>query len=140
ALRLDADDSQPAETPRINKAQFASGSKLEHRVRMLQRLGIRRCNLQTPCHAKVNNPLSMSRARPIFTCVSLKIKHNMLSNASYASNPRVLQNSGDFPRWRLQRLRLIAQPNRVDYIARHPLVESARDGFNLRKFRHKQLV
>ena len=49
----------------------------------------------------------------------------------------VLKYGDDLFRGRLQRLGLLAQPDRLDDVAGDALVEPARDGFNFGKFGHE---
>ena len=71
---------------------------------------------------------------------SLEINHDMFAHAPHASDARVLQCGGDLGGRRLQRLRLRPQPNRVDDVTCHSLIQAASDGLDFGKLRHKKAV
>src|SRR5258708_16698312 len=72
--------------------------------------------------------------------VPFQIKANVLADTRDRSYPAGLEGRGYFPRRRLQRLRLLPQPDGLDDISGKTTRQSPRNGFNLRQLRHTLLV
>jgi hypothetical protein len=64
----------------------------------------------------------------------------VLAHTPHCGDAAVLERGGDFPRRGLQRLRLLAQPDGIDYIAGDTFSQPAGNGFNFGKFGHASLV
>ena len=63
---------------------------------------------------------------------SLEVEDDVLADATYHRDSRVLEDADDLRRLRLEGLRLFAQPNRFDDVAGDALLQAAGDGFDFR--------
>ena len=100
------------------------------------------------CHAQVDDPLRMIVGRLLFGLAGgspattwailcwFQIDDDVLSYPPHTCDFFGLQCRGKFCGWRLQWLRLLAQPDGFDYVSLHPAVQAAGDGFYLGKFGH----
>src|SRR5215467_2179138 len=126
------DDAQSPEPPRINEPEFASGSQLRHRVRVLLPVCIRSGHQHAACHPQVNDPLD----RRWIASDWLEIEDDVLARAADTRNPLRLQRGSDLAGWRLQRLRFRAKPDGFDHVTCNPLVQATRNRFDFGKLRH----
>jgi len=67
---------------------------------------------------------------------ALKVEYDVLAHPANGGDASVLDSCGDLACRGLQRLRLLAEPDRLDYIPRNALSEASGDGFDLRKLGH----
>jgi hypothetical protein len=90
----------------------------------------------------VHNPLPIKGSRPSrhVSSGTLQIENDVLAHAPYLHDSAVLQNGRDFRGRRFQGLRFFSQPDRLNHVPSDPLIESASNGFDFRKFGHKLLV
>ncbi len=94
--------------------------------------------LHAPGHAKMHDPLSvLLRFAFALARGAFQIEDNVLAYTANLGDARVLKHGCNFLGRRLQRLRLFAQPDGFDPVSGHAFIESARDGFNFGKLRHK---
>ena len=63
----------------------------------------------------------------------------MFAHAPHRQNAAALEDRSNYPRRRLQRLRLPAQPDGFDYLSRHPPGEAAGNGFDFGELGHFRL-
>src|SRR5580765_4054802 len=84
-----------------------------------------------PCHTQVNDPLPVSGGS-----AGLKIKDNVFSHAAHSLHLCAFQGAGDFRGGRLERLWLAAQPDGLNTVTGHALVETVGNCFYFREFRH----
>ncbi len=79
--------------------------------------------------------------RTTFSAAGLfEIENDVFADAADPQDSSVFDNSGDFFGGGLKRLWLLAQPDGLDGVARHPLVQASGDSFHLRQFRHENPV
>ena len=97
-------------------------------------------------HAEVNNPLAARAnrnrtlaafcSRGLFA-IAYQLEHDVFSHAAHFGDAGMFQGGRDLGGARLHGLGLRTQPNRLNGVSRNPLVQSAGDGFDFGKFRHK---
>src|SRR6516162_8620651 len=88
----------------------------------------------------MHDPLTAPGRRSALESIALQVENDVPPHAPDSHNARLFEDGQDVLRRRLQRLGLLAQPNRLDDIAGDTLVQSARNGFYFREFRHRLLV
>jgi hypothetical protein len=66
----------------------------------------------------------------------LEIEDNVFARAVYPHDPLALKHRGNQARWRLERLLPRTDPDRLDGVPGHALVEASGNGFNFGEFGH----
>jgi hypothetical protein len=65
-----------------------------------------------------------------------QVEDDMFAHAANSDDTAVFEGRGDCRRGRLQRLFLLAQPDRFNDLSRDPFGKAAGDGFDFGQFRH----
>src|SRR5947209_13248155 len=99
---------------------------------------VRRTDKHPAGHSQMYDPLP--RLFPIAGGFWLKNKHDMLPHAAHLGDARGGECVGDLFSFRLQRLRMLAKPDRVDHISSNAPIQSSGNGFDFRKLRHRESV
>ena len=158
--------TQTPEAPRIDKAQFPSRCQFRNQVGVFCDFSVGLANHHAPGHSQVDDPLgvdcvadvwggqpfarrfcflvgpssrfSLWRARaPAPHDRRFQIKDDMFSYPAHACNAPGLERGNNLRRRRFQRLRLRSQPDRLDDVPGDPAGQAPSDGFNFRKFGHR---
>ena len=127
--------AHPAETARVNEAQFPSGSESQNAMRMERARHFGVGDDEAPGHPEVHDPLHRVTLR-----IGREVKDDVLAHAmdtfDGAARQRLRHRGGR----RLHRLALARKPDIVNAIAGDPLVDAVGYGLDFGEFGHCSIV